>query len=121
MKISRIEIRIDVRPGARPGLYIASLGDRVVCVSRQPLLDACRRLIEEGADPAETAVMVWAATGTTSLTATIAVAGALTVREETRDGVPRFIPYRPYGGPVASPVRSKEQGLTLTTLSSLAA
>ena len=114
-------IWIDVRPAARAGLYVASLAGRDLVSSRQPLLDACRRLLEEGASPTETAVMVWAATGTESLRGTIGAAAKLTVREETQDGVPRFIPYRPYGGPVASPARSIERGLTLTTLSSLAA
>ena len=111
---------IDVRPGARPGTYTASLGGRDLCTSRQPLLDSARFLIQEGADPADVLVMRWAETGTESLTATVGTAAKLTVADG-QDGVPRFRSYKPYSGEVAPPMRSISTPATLTNLSSLAA
>jgi hypothetical protein len=75
-------------PRGRRGYFDASLGDGHVIVraSRQPFLDASRRLLDLGYDPASVL-------STGGLTAQIGTAAKLSVRED-RNG-PRFVPYEP--------------------------
>lgn len=75
-------------PRGRRGYFDASLGDGRVIVraSRQPFLDAARRLLDLGYDPASVL-------STGGLTAQIGVAAKLRVKED-RNG-PRFVPYAP--------------------------
>jgi hypothetical protein len=96
---------IDVRPADRRGMFTATLAGRVLCTSRQPLLDAARALLEEGASPDDMLVMR-RENGTISLRSRIGVAAGLTVTENCRDGVPRFRSYRAHGLAVAPPMRS---------------
>jgi len=75
-------------PRGRRGYFDASLSDGRVLVraSRQPFLDAARRLLDLGYDPA-------AVLSSGGLTAKIGVAAKLRVKED-RNG-PRFVPYEP--------------------------
>jgi hypothetical protein len=108
-------IHIHVRPAARAGLYVASLGDRDLCTSRQPFLDAARVLLGEGLDPETVVVMRWVETGTESLTATVGVAAKLTVWQPDK-GRPYFAEWKPrHSSVVASPMRAIDQGATLVT------
>src|SRR5262249_13046270 len=85
-------VMIAVTPTAglrgRRGYFDASLADGRVIVraSRQPFLDAARRLLDLGYDP--TRVL-----SSGGLTAQIGVAAKLRVKED-RNG-PRFVPYEP--------------------------
>jgi hypothetical protein len=75
-------------PRGRRGSFDASLADgrALVTAARQPFLDAARRLLDLGYDPA-------AILSSGGLTAQIGVAAKLRVRED-RNG-PRFVPYEP--------------------------
>ncbi len=64
------------------GLFEARVGDRLVCTSRQPLLDAARVLVAEGLDPDSVIVMRHAGSGTVALSSKLGVAARLTVRED---------------------------------------
>ena len=80
----------------RPGTFtasIASTGD-VMAVSRQPFLDAARRLLKLGHDPSTRLVMRWRGSSIDSLISTIGIAAGLAVREEPL----RFEKYRPFVG-----------------------
>ena len=87
---------IIVTPTARrPGRYDARLEDGRVLVtaSKQPFVDAARRLIGLGYDPTTVLVMRHAGSDTDCLTAQIGVAAKLRVKED-RNG-PRFVAYEP--------------------------
>jgi hypothetical protein len=70
----RFEARIDGRGAPAPLL-------RLLCTSRQPLLDAARVLIAEGCDPGTTVTMQHADSSTVAMTATLGTAARLTVDE----------------------------------------
>ena len=77
----------------RNGRFDAHLGERVLCTSEKPFLDAARILITLGFDPSITLVMRHAGSETESLRHTIGAAAALTV-EDTKYG-PRLRPWKP--------------------------
>jgi len=69
-------IRLDViERDKRDGYFEARIGDRLVCISRQPFLDAARILVAEGVDP--TTRMQMFNRGTPSLAGPIGVAAKL--------------------------------------------
>src|SRR5262245_20092394 len=87
-KTARIIVTPNAGPRGRRGYFDASLGDgRVIArASRQPFVDAARRLLDLGYDPASVL-------STGGLTAQIGVAAKLRVKED-RNG-PRFVPWEP--------------------------
>lgn len=103
-------ITIIVTPTARrPGRYEARLDDGRVLVSAstQPFLDAARKLIDIGLDPAALLAMRWLGSEIDCLTARIGVAAKLTVDEHngTRFAKWKALP-RSAGSP---PVRQIER------------
>jgi hypothetical protein len=62
-------------------LFEARLADGVLCVSRQPLLDAARILLAERCDPDTAITMRHAGRDTIALSAKLGVAAKLTVDE----------------------------------------
>ena len=89
-------LRVILRPafnrhGARlHGKFVATLGGRQLCISRQPLLDAARVLIKEGVDPATPIVTRHAGADFDAMTSTVGAAARWTVRETETEG-PRFV------------------------------
>jgi hypothetical protein len=77
-------------------------GRQLVTRSTQPLLDAARILVAEGADPSTRIVMRHAGKPDNALTALLGIAARLTVVEE-RDGVPRFRPWKAFSRPAVTP------------------
>jgi hypothetical protein len=71
----------------------------MLCNSRQPFLDAARRLIEQGYDPATMLVMRHAGSSIDSLRAPLGVAACLTVDEH--HGV--FARWKPFSPSAVSP------------------
>jgi hypothetical protein len=71
----------------RPGAYSAHVDGRVVCRSRQPLLDAARHLLAAGHDPATPLVLRHARSDIDCLRATIGIAAKLTVEESAHGPV----------------------------------
>src|SRR5262245_45037284 len=92
---------LSVRP-AKSGRFEARVGDRLLCTSRQPLLDAARIMLAEGVDPATPLTMRHERSSTDSLSSTVGKAAKLTVGEEPS---PRFRPWVPFEG-VRMPDRS---------------
>jgi hypothetical protein len=95
--------RIIVTPNAkRPGLYDACLDDGGVLIiaSRQPFLDAARRLLDLGYDPTIVLVMEHGC-----LTAQIGAAAKLRVKEDRRG--PRFVDWEPISRRVGALVSAK--------------
>ena len=78
-----------------PGCFAARLGDGLVLVSasKQPFVDAARRLIDLGYAPTTMLVMRHAGSDTDCLTAQIGAAAKIRVKED-RCG-PRFVPWEP--------------------------
>jgi hypothetical protein len=88
---------IIVTPTARrPGRYDARLGDGrvVVTASKQPFVDAARRLIDLGYEPTTVLVMRHAGSDTDCLTAQIGAAAKLRVKEPDR-GRLQFVGWEP--------------------------
>jgi hypothetical protein len=99
---------ITVTPTAkRSGCYEARLCDGFVLVtaSKQPFVDAARRILDLGHDPTTVLVMRHAESDTDCLTAQIGVAAKLRVKED-RNG-PRFVPYEPISRRVEVLAREK--------------
>jgi hypothetical protein len=104
---------IIVTPTAkRPGRYDARLGDGRVLVtaSKQPFVDAARRLIGLGYEPTTVLVMRHAGSDTDCLTAQIGVAAKLRVKEDR--GRPRFIPWEPFPRRVKATASEKTEAVT---------
>jgi len=83
---------IVIAPSAtRSGLYDARLGDGCILVtaSRQPFVDAARRLLDLGYYPTAMLVLRHAGSDTECLTAQIGAAAKLRVKEDR--GGPRFV------------------------------
>ncbi len=78
----------------RPGIYDAMLGQRRIVRSRQPLLDAARVLLGEGADPATVIEACHLGSGTVALRSTIGDAARWTLEESDRGGLRRRL-WRP--------------------------
>jgi hypothetical protein len=98
----QVTIEIEIAPHLEPGdggavhgdRYEVRLGDQVlVTPSRQPFLDAARRLIELGYPFESMLVMRHVASGTVSLRSTIGAAAKLKVGDNTQ-GSPRLRPLR---------------------------
>lgn len=79
------------------GRFEARLDGRLLCTSRQPFLDAARKLIAEGHDPDEVLVMRRPGSEIDALKAKLGDAAKLTVHE-TDDAGPYFRRYRPFPG-----------------------
>jgi hypothetical protein len=70
------------RRGARlNGKFVATLDGRKLCISRQPLLDAARVLINEGIDPATPIATRHAGADFDAMTSTVGAAAKWTVKE----------------------------------------
>ena len=70
------------RHGARlHGKFVVTLDGRQLCISRQPLLDAARVLINEGVDPATPIATRHAGAGFDAMTSTVGAAAKWTVKE----------------------------------------
>ena len=63
------------------GRFVATLDGRQLCISRQPLLDAARGLIDEGIDPATPIAIRHTGAGFDALTSAVGAAAKWTVRE----------------------------------------
>jgi hypothetical protein len=105
--------RIIVTPAERrPGHFDARLQDGCVIgrASKQPFLDAARRLIDLGYNPTTVLVMRHAGSDTDCLTAQIGVAAKLRVKQD-RNG-PRFVPYEPISRRVKALASAKAKRVT---------
>jgi hypothetical protein len=88
----------------RGGRYEARLeGDeRVLCVSRQPFVDAARVLVREGFGPTAMLVMRRVGSNVDALRAWLGTVAKLTVRE-SGDGPPRFVLWKALSPDSGSP------------------
>lgn len=91
------EIILAVKPSGA-GRFDAHLLDRVLIRgSRTPFCDAARALLAQGlAKPSDMLVMRYPVSLTGAVRAGVGVAAGLTVREETADGPPRFVGWKPH-------------------------
>ena len=87
-----MRIYLTVSP-TRAGMFEGRIDDRLICISRQPLLDAARVVLAEGFDPNTYLVMRHAGSPDDSLSARIGSAAQLTV-EHTVYGKPVLRPYK---------------------------
>jgi hypothetical protein len=108
-------LRVILRPafnrhGARlHGRFAATLDGRQFCISRQPLLDAARVLINEGIDPATPIATRHAGVGFDAMTATVGTAAKWTVREDSTVS-PTFVRWKAFSrDDVQSPMRFGER------------
>ena len=70
------------RHGARlHGKFVVTLDGRQLCISRQPLLDAARVLLDDGVDPETSIATRHAGAGFDAMTSTVGAAAKWTVRE----------------------------------------
>jgi hypothetical protein len=84
------------RRGARlHGKFVVTLDGRQLCISRQPLLDAARVLINEGVDPATPIATRHAGAGFDAMTSIVGTAAKWTVRENETEG-PRFVRWKAF-------------------------
>jgi hypothetical protein len=77
------------------GQFEARLDGKLICISRQPLLDSARVLTAEGVDPATTIRMRHDGATHDAMRATVGPAAKLTVEENERVG-PRFARWKPF-------------------------
>lgn len=100
---------LDLRPamlGAKGQRYAAALDGRVLCTSRQPLFDAARVLLSEGAPPDAVLAARHVGTPTIAMRSTVGEAAQWAIEERNRGGL-RRLPWRPYsvaGGPADGPI-----------------
>jgi hypothetical protein len=88
----------------RPGYYTARCDGRLLCRSRQPLLDGARALLESGYSADSIVVMRSVGSTVDRLRSTIVAAARLTVKEPDR-GAPHFAKWKPFpSSPVAPPI-----------------
>src|SRR5262245_48510829 len=87
---------IEVTP-TTPGCFSAAInGEMLIISSRQPLLDACRRLLDAGVDPNSWVVMRHAGSEVEGLRGKIGILARLAVEDRPSGGKPpRFIRHRP--------------------------
>lgn len=105
------ELFIIVEPSKRAGYFAAHLADRgdvIVRSSRQPFLDATRRLIDLGYDPSMVLIMRHAGSDIDSLRVPIGVAAKLSVKEGR--GKPRFVKWEPFPRRVKAQMRQIAAG-----------
>jgi hypothetical protein len=77
--------------GARlHGKFVVTLDGRQLCISRQPLLDAARVLLDEGIDPATPIAIRHTGAGFDALTSAVGAAAKWTVRENETQS-PHFV------------------------------
>jgi hypothetical protein len=107
-----VTIEIEVTPHLEGRVhrerFEARVGERLLCVSRQPLLDAARLLIREGHDPATRLVMKHAGSTTTAMTTTVGIAARFTVEDGVRDR-PRFRRWHPPRFPRGRPLAATNE------------
>ena len=108
-------LRVILRPafnghGARlHGKFVITLDGRQLCISRQPLLDAARVLINEGIDPATPIATRHAGSGFDAMTSTVGTAAKWTVREDSTVS-PTFVRWKAFSrDDVQSPMRFDER------------
>ena len=108
-------LRVILRPafnrhGARlHGKFVVTLDGRQLCISRQPLLDAARVLINEGIDPTTPIATRHAGAGFDAITSTVGTAAKWTVREDST-GSPTFVRWKAFSrDDVQSPMRFGER------------
>jgi hypothetical protein len=92
---------------SREDLYDARLEDQetILCTSRQPFLDAARKMLASGiARPADVLIMRHAGSDTISFSKTVDIAARLTVQESDARP-PRFVKWRPYTVKVAARIK----------------
>jgi hypothetical protein len=77
----------------RAGMFEARIEGRLICISRQPLLDVARALLAEGFAPETYLVMRHVGSAHDSLSTSIGAAAQLTV-EHSVHGKPVLRPYR---------------------------
>jgi hypothetical protein len=114
-------ITLIVRPYRSPrtgnrvyGQFEARLDGKLICISRQPLLDGARVLDTEGIHPATPIATRHEGTGYDALRSTVGVAAKLTVEENERVG-PRFGRWRPFPrSAVGAPMNFSGEGLSDT-------
>jgi hypothetical protein len=85
-----------------PGYYTARADGRLLCRSRQPLLDGARELLAAGYPVGTVIVLRHAGTEVDAMTSTIGAAAGLTVNDN-RHGRPQFRPQKAPAGDVATP------------------
>jgi len=87
------------------GQFEARLDGRLICISRQPLLDGARVLAAEGIDPATPIAMRHEGAAFDALRSTLGVAAKLTAEENEKVG-PRFARWKPFPrSAVGAPMR----------------
>jgi hypothetical protein len=87
------------------GRFVVTLDGRQLCISRQPLLDAARVLINEGIDPATPIATRHAGAGFDAMTSTVGTAAKWTVRENDKAG-PALVRWKAFSrDDVQSPMR----------------
>jgi hypothetical protein len=85
--------------------FVATLDGRQLCISRQPLLDAARVLINEGINPATPIATRHAGAGFDATTSTVGTAAKWTVRENDKAG-PALVRWKAFSRDnVQSPMR----------------
>jgi hypothetical protein len=97
-----------------PGIYDSRLmpEGRVLCTSRQPLLDAARVLIAEGHHPSAPIVMRHDGSGVDSFRTTLGKAASLTVEEDAVRG-PRLKRWKAFcSGAVAARIAANDNSAT---------
>jgi hypothetical protein len=87
----------------RPGYFTARCDGRLLCRSRQPLLDGARELLAAGYPADAVIVMKHAGSSDVAATSTIEVALRLTI-ENSRHGTPSFRRWNAPAGVVAAPL-----------------
>jgi hypothetical protein len=105
-------ITLIIRPYYAPGTgkrahgqFETRLGDRLICISRQPLLDAARVLAAEGVDPATPIAVRHESAEYDSLRSTLGFAAGLTIEENEKVG-PRLARWKAFSrSDVRAPVR----------------
>ena len=91
------------------GKFEARLDGRLICVSRQSLLESARILIAEGADPADIIAMRHAGSPHDAMTSTVGTAAKWTVREDSTVS-PTFVRWKVFShDDVQSPMRFGER------------
>ena len=108
-------LRVILRPafnrhGARlHGKFVVTLDGRQLCISRQPLLDAARVLINEGIDPTTPIATRHAGADFDAMTSTVGTAAKWTVKENEIQS-PHFVRWEAFPASRVRPSRAKTSG-----------
>jgi hypothetical protein len=104
-----IHLAFDRRGRRLHGRFVATLDGRQLCISRQPLLDAARVLINEGIDPATPIATRHAGADFDAMTSTVGTVAKWTVREDSTMS-PTLVRWKAFSrDDVQSPMRSGER------------